>query len=133
VSTTPGADPGQSQIEASKEVVGYGMDTGRTEDLASSDNRTDNESGNGVTSGAPTPPLPLDYSETGDKKQPKKKHVRCGDPLSWYGVLVPQSLRSAQKSFTTVIEGFPELVSVVYEMRILEREIGGLRERLSCD
>ena len=109
------------------------MDTGRTEDLASSDNRTDNESGNGVTSGAPTRPLPLDHSETGDIPQPKKKPVRCGDPLSWYGVLVPQSLRSAQKSFTTVIEGFPELVSVVYEMRILEREIGGLRERLSCD
>jgi hypothetical protein len=109
------------------------MDTGRTEDLASSDSRSGNESGNGVTSGAPTPPLPLDHSETGDVPQSKKKPVCCGDPLSWYGVLVPQSLRSAQKSFTTVIEGFPELVSVVYEMRILEREISGLRERLSCD
>jgi hypothetical protein len=101
------------------------MDIGSTEHLTSSPD-------NGVTNPAPM----LLLLETGDEPpstQPKKNPVRGGDPLSWYGILVPQSLRSAQKSFTAAIEGLPELVGVVHEMRILEREISGFRERLGCD
>ena len=122
MSTIPEVDRGRSPTEAGK---GSGMDIGSTEHLTSSPD-------NGVTNPAPM----LLLLETGDEPpstQPKKNPVRGGDPLSWYGILVPQSLRSAQKSFTAAIEGLPELVGVVHEMRILEREISGFRERLGCD
>jgi len=121
-STVPEVDRGRSQTEAGK---GSGMNIGNTKHLASS-------SDNGVANSASTL-LPLETGDEPPSTQPKKKPVRGGDPLSWYGILVPQSLRNAQKSFTTAIEGFPELVSVVHEMRILEREISGFRERLGCD
>jgi hypothetical protein len=51
------------------------------------------------------------------------------DPLRWFGVLVPPALRSAQASFTTVVESMvPELVASQQKLRALEIEIGRTRK-----
>lgn len=60
-----------------------------------------------------------------------KRRFRSSDPISWYGILVPQSLRGAQTSFTEAVEGIlPELAGVVVEMRNVENKIDQLRSEL---
>lgn len=60
--------------------------------------------------------------------QPRKK-FRSSDPLTWYGILVPPSLRSSQKSFTDTVEKqIPALASVVAEMQAVEKEIDRARD-----
>ena len=68
---------------------------------------------------------------TDDSKpsQPRKR-FRSSDPLTWYGILVPPSLRSAQKSFTEAVEKqIPALASVVAEMQAVEKEVDRARGR----
>jgi coiled-coil domain-containing protein 115 len=52
------------------------------------------------------------------------------DPLSWFGILVPPALRSAQGSFAQAVECLPRLAEVSREMRLLESEIGRSRKDL---
>ncbi|KAL2009154.1 hypothetical protein VTN00DRAFT_7348 [Thermoascus crustaceus] len=60
-----------------------------------------------------------------------KKTFRPSDPISWYGVLVPPSLRSAQKSFTVAVEEcVPELASIMTEMREVEGKVNELRSKI---
>lgn len=60
-----------------------------------------------------------------------RKISRSLDPITWYGILVPPALRSAQQSFTDAVEGqVPALVSVMDEMRTVESEINRLRREL---
>ncbi|KAJ6115037.1 hypothetical protein N7486_000815 [Penicillium sp. IBT 16267x] len=62
-------------------------------------------------------------------KGPQKS--RPSDPLYWYGILVPPSLRTAQKSFADGIHNeVPALAAVVVEMRSLEDKINRLRTEL---
>ncbi|KAJ5937367.1 hypothetical protein N7454_004667 [Penicillium verhagenii] len=62
-------------------------------------------------------------------KSPKK--TRPKDPIHWYGILVPPSLRTAQKSFTGGISNeVPALAAVVVEMRTLEDKINKLRAEI---
>jgi len=59
------------------------------------------------------------------------KSKRQDDPLSWYGILVPPSLRKAQKDFTAAIEGnVPELMDVMIDMRDVESQIYKLRKEV---
>ncbi|KAL1959585.1 hypothetical protein VTO42DRAFT_1620 [Malbranchea cinnamomea] len=54
------------------------------------------------------------------------------NPLRWFGILVPPSLRAAQRFFTSAVEGpVPALVSVIAEMREVEDQIKDLRDRLA--
>lgn len=63
------------------------------------------------------------------KSAPKK--FRSDDPIHWYGILVPPSLRTAQKSFTDAIQGqAPELAGAIVEMRALEERITQLRKEI---
>lgn len=65
-----------------------------------------------------------------EPKQPRKK-FRSDDPIYWYGILVPASLRNAQKSFTGGIRNqVPELAGTIVEMRALEQKITQLRAKL---
>lgn len=62
------------------------------------------------------------------KREPAKRKPHISDPIKWYGILVPPSLRSAQKSFTKAVESsLPELASVTVEMQVAEEEISRLR------
>ncbi|KAI9819154.1 MAG: hypothetical protein M1827_007310 [Pycnora praestabilis] len=54
------------------------------------------------------------------------------DPLRWFGILVPPSLRSAQADFNEVVEdSIPKLVLVTQKLAPLENEIYGIREKLT--
>jgi hypothetical protein len=64
-------------------------------------------------------------------KSKAAKKSRSSDPLHWFGILVPPSLRNAQKSFTDGIQNeVPALAAVVVEMRGLEDQIKRLRTEL---
>ncbi|KAJ5372208.1 hypothetical protein N7517_004214 [Penicillium concentricum] len=66
-----------------------------------------------------------------EKPKPVSKKFRSTDPIHWYGILVPQSLRRAQDSFANAIDNqVPDLASTTVEMRALEQQISQLRARL---
>ncbi|KAL4862910.1 hypothetical protein BDV12DRAFT_35011 [Aspergillus spectabilis] len=70
-------------------------------------------------------------ADTDIKPECVRRRKRILDPIRWYGILVPPSLRNAQKSFTEAIEGsLPKLASIVLEMRAAEKEISRLRGEL---
>ncbi|KAL5358170.1 hypothetical protein BJX96DRAFT_36896 [Aspergillus floccosus] len=72
-----------------------------------------------------------EYTTTSESKSKSKTKPRSSDPLRWYGILVPPSLRSAQKSFTAAVEGhLSELANVTVEMQSAEKEIARVREEL---
>ncbi|KAL4906882.1 hypothetical protein BDW74DRAFT_176484 [Aspergillus multicolor] len=82
-----------------------------------------------------TPQASSDVSDAGPeanaKPEPIRRAKRSCDPIRWYGILVPPSLRSAQKSFTEAVEGsLPDLAGIVVEMRATEKEISRLRKEL---
>ena len=61
----------------------------------------------------------------------KKKIFRSDDPISWYGILVPSSLKNAQKSFIEAVDGgIPQIVSVISEMRCVEDMVYELRREI---
>ncbi|KAJ5668052.1 uncharacterized protein N7477_006622 [Penicillium maclennaniae] len=65
-----------------------------------------------------------------EAKKPRKK-FRSDDPIYWYGILVPPSLRNTQKSFTEGIQSqVAELAGTIVEMRALEQRITQLRANL---
>ena len=72
-------------------------------------------------SNAPTPP-----------NLPKaRKKFRSLDPITWYGILVPPSLRSSQQYFTEAVANHvPELASVMAEMQAIEKEVDDVRSQL---
>ncbi|KAF4769001.1 hypothetical protein N7455_008446 [Penicillium solitum] len=81
---------------------------------------------------------PSDHAETETtpvkNHKPVSKKFRSADPIHWYGILVPQSLRRAQDSFANAIENqVPDLASTTVEMRALEQQISQLRARLEIE
>lgn len=81
---------------------------------------------------------PSDHAETEttpvEKPKPVSKKFRSADPIHWYGILVPQSLRRAQDSFANAIDNqVPDLASTTVEMRALEQHISQLRARLGIE
>lgn len=79
-------------------------------------------------SGSSDPSIPAKKPESDRKK------ARSADPIHWYGILVPQSLRRAQTSFTGAIDNqVPDLASTTIEMRALEQQIRKLRARLEAE
>ncbi|KAL3436771.1 hypothetical protein BDV09DRAFT_164393 [Aspergillus tetrazonus] len=70
-------------------------------------------------------------AEADAKSGPVRRRPRTLDPIKWFGILVPPSLRNAQKSFTEAVEGsLPELAGIVVEMQAAEKEITELRRRM---
>ncbi|PYH44937.1 uncharacterized protein BP01DRAFT_357287 [Aspergillus saccharolyticus JOP 1030-1] len=65
------------------------------------------------------------------KSTKAKPRFRSSDPINWYGILVPLSLRSAQKTFTEAVEGqVVKLANVVGEMRTVEKQIKQVRSAI---
>ena len=63
--------------------------------------------------------------------QPKAKTASESDPLRWFGILVPQELRSAQTSFSsTVDDTVTDAVNTARGMREAEVEIRKLRKEI---
>jgi hypothetical protein len=73
------------------------------------------------------PPVP-------EKTKSVRKKFHSDDPIYWYGILVPPSLRTAQKSFTEAIQSqVPDLAGTIVEMRALEQKITQVRAKLGVD
>jgi hypothetical protein len=69
-----------------------------------------------------------------EKPRATRKKFGSADPIHWYGILVPQSLRKAQASFTAAIDHeVPDLASTTDEMRALEQQITNLRDQLKSE
>jgi len=74
-----------------------------------------------------------DDTKTKDSNSSKKKFY-SDDPIHWYGILVPASLRNAQRSFTAGVQSqVPELAGVIVEMQSLEQRITRLRSQLGIE
>lgn len=76
---------------------------------------------------------PPETDPTPPKPKPAKR-FRSSDPVTWYGILVPLSLRSAQKSFTEAVDDhLSELASVTVQMGAVEKEVHRLRNQLNLN
>lgn len=59
----------------------------------------------------------------------KSKKKKLLNPLNWYGLLVPPSLRAAQTSFTSAVDDhLPRLLNAQVELSALEAQIRQLRQ-----
>jgi coiled-coil domain-containing protein 115 len=64
-------------------------------------------------------------SESAPEKQPPN------DPIKWFGVLVPPSLKQAQKNFSSVVESsVPRVLNATGQLRQLEVEISRTRKAI---
>lgn len=53
------------------------------------------------------------------------------DPLRWFGILVPPSLRASQRAFSDAVQDvLPRLAEVQHRMRTTERRVEELRRRI---
>ncbi|GJJ72698.1 coiled-coil domain-containing protein 115 [Entomortierella parvispora] len=67
-------------------------------------------------------------SSTGSATAPKaKKKERNPDPLMWFGVFVPGSLRAAQTVFRRGLEDAAQMATVQQKLLTLEKDIRALR------
>ena len=67
-------------------------------------------------------------------KDDDKKKVKAKDPLKWFGVLVPQTLRQSQKHFSKAIELSVEATNIRNEIRgLLGQRQYLLRQKKKCD
>jgi hypothetical protein len=65
----------------------------------------------------------------GEQKQKQKVKERQRDPLRMFGILTPQSLRTAQKGAIEMVEGIiPKLVSIDAEMKEVEIQVRRARK-----
>ncbi|KAL8664487.1 MAG: hypothetical protein Q9202_003037 [Teloschistes flavicans] len=61
----------------------------------------------------------------------KEMEAPVKDPLRWFGILVPSTLRASQSSFKSVVtEIVPYLVNISNEMKGLEVEIRRTRKKI---
>lgn len=67
-----------------------------------------------------------------DPDQPwteEEKKAPPRDPIRWFGILVPPSLREAQSTFRQGVDDpIPKLAGLSREMRIVETEVARLRK-----
>ena len=92
--------------------------------------KPDKESDNDASNEKPDSEDTITSASTPSTKTPKPKST---NPLRWFGVLIPPSLRAAQGSFTSAVEGpVPALVNVIAEMREVESQVNKLRGLLEA-
>ncbi|KAL1963761.1 hypothetical protein VTN77DRAFT_7827 [Rasamsonia byssochlamydoides] len=130
--------PHEEESEDEKDHRGKTEQSGTNISSTSEQEEEDTASGTDSpeTSDIPTPPTPSEPTEEEQETQPEspeppRKPFRSDDPLSWYGILVPPSLKNAQRSFTEAIDGnIPELATVISEMRQVEQRVYSLRKEI---
>lgn len=66
-----------------------------------------------------------------DEKPARQTDTRSNDPLRWFGILTPPSLRQAQTEAKSAVEVIPQLVGLDVEMRELEIEIRRARKKVA--
>jgi hypothetical protein len=114
-------------------------DDTEAKDESSTEATETEESTNDTVTPASGPNTPASQEPTGEPPAPEKtksvrKKFHSDDPIYWYGILVPPSLRTAQKSFTEAIQSqVPDLAGTIVEMRALEQKITQVRVKLGID
>ncbi|KAG0334021.1 hypothetical protein BG004_000596 [Podila humilis] len=101
---------------------GGGMTTARSEDSSSTDTDIAVESQSTDTAAGPTELPPIEAP-------PKKKKERNPDPLLWFGVFVPGSLRNAQTTFQKGLQDAVELTIIRQKLLHLEQEFARLQNQ----
>ncbi|CAI7630388.1 unnamed protein product [Penicillium viridicatum] len=124
VKTTPSHLPeeedGNNETKASSPVLGGHLEAEETRPAEAASSEPSDHAGTETT--------PV------EKPKPVSKKFRSADPIHWYGILVPQSLRRAQDSFANAIDNqVPDLASTTVEMRALEQRISQLRAQLEIE
>ena len=118
----PSEEPdGEDQTKAASPVLGGHLETPEETSPAET---------------ASSEPSDTAETETTPVRKPKSvsKKFHSSDPIHWYGILVPQSLRRAQASFANAIDHqVRDLATTTVEMRALERQIDQLRRRLEIE
>ncbi|KAJ5219897.1 hypothetical protein N7468_009101 [Penicillium chermesinum] len=132
-SSTGNATPDQQKAEEKPEESQAGA-VGK-ESVSPADTHDESEKStrktDSPTTSSPSPDLKDDLGRANDDSGAKPKKFRSNDPIHWYGILVPQSLRNAQKSFRDAVQtDVPELAGTIVEMRALEEKIAELRNKL---
>ncbi|KAI1981089.1 hypothetical protein LOZ55_000975 [Ophidiomyces ophidiicola] len=75
-----------------------------------------------------------DQPQVADSPSISKTRPPSIDPLQWFGILTPASLRDAQSSFSSAVDGpIARLLNVVAEMRDVEQTITGLRKLVAAE
>jgi coiled-coil domain-containing protein 115 len=59
----------------------------------------------------------------------KEGHRRPRDPLTWFGLMSPSTLRTAQIEAVLAVEVVPKLANVVEEMKSLEKQVRRARKK----
>ncbi|CAG8905306.1 unnamed protein product [Penicillium egyptiacum] len=112
---------GNDETKASSPVLGGHLEASEETSLAETASSKPSDT-------TETQPIPVEKPKSVSKK------FRSADPIHWYGILVPQSLRRAQDSFANAIDNqVPGLASTTVEMRALEQQIDRLRARLEIE
>ncbi|KOS42611.1 hypothetical protein ACN38_g6525 [Penicillium nordicum] len=121
--TTPSHTPedGNNETKATSPVLGEHLEAEKTRPAEAASSETSDH--------AETESTPVQ-----NHPKPVSKKFRSADPIHWYGILVPQSLRRAQDSFTNAIDNqVPDLASTTVEMQAVEQQINQLRARLEIE
>ncbi|KAH0607421.1 uncharacterized protein H6S33_002455 [Morchella sextelata] len=68
--------------------------------------------------------IPIEMTEDESRKEEaEKKEDDPRDPLRWFGILVPQALRTTQSEFTTCVEVIPQLLTTLSKLSSLESRV----------
>lgn len=126
IEATPNKRDDNEQAEEKETPDAEQSDTGPPSDI-NPNPKEENEKSTETEHNSSTP----EHPETTIKPKRPRKKFHSSDPITWYGILVPPSLRSAQKSFTEAVDnGIPELATVVAKMRAVEKEVDEVRSQL---
>lgn len=91
--------------------------------------RSDLEENEPLHSSKETPDSAGENIAANSESKVAKKSPR--DPLDWFGILVPPTLRTSQGKFRAAVTGnIPALANVVKDMRELEIEVGRTRKKM---
>lgn len=123
--TPDNRDDEQDKEKEASESPSDTAPSGKNPDKESENNTQETDDGSNSEQPETDPTIP--------KPKPIKQ-FRSSDPITWYGILVPLSLRSAQKSFTEAVDDHSsELASVIVEMGAVEKDVHRLRNRLNLN
>lgn len=95
-----------------------------TDEGGSSEEGVSKSGGNETEKFAPSEDDPSEKAEI------SKEELNTKDPLFWFGVLAPLSLRNSQSAFKDAVGKILKLTTVDHEMKAMEIEIRRMRKKV---
>lgn len=117
--------------EESEIPVEKAKGTGPPETPKADPNEHENDQSSQSPNTAPAAESPPEKQDMHSKDFEEETEEKIVDPARWFGLLVPQALRTSQGHFVRAVdEPIPRLLKVLREMRSLESEIGRTRKQV---